>query len=61
MKKLFVVLTRNSDYVVQCVESLVQYHPGVYCKRGITVLTEREQRFDKEVYGICTDYPLDFI
>lgn len=27
MKKLFVVLTRNSDYVVQCVESLVQYHP----------------------------------
>lgn len=36
-------------------------YPGVYCKRGITVLTEKVEIFNKDVYGVCTDYPLDFL
>lgn len=28
MKKLFVILTRNSNFVVDCVESILKYHPN---------------------------------
>jgi hypothetical protein len=27
MKKLFVILTRNSNFVIDCVESILKYHP----------------------------------
>ena len=27
MKKLFIILTRNSNFVIDCVESILKYHP----------------------------------
>ncbi len=51
----------NNDKATLTSHRYIWCYPGVYCERGITVLTGREQMFNKEVYGICTDYPLDFI
>lgn len=51
----------NNDKATLTSHKYIWCYPGVYCKRGVTVLAERALGFDKEVYGICTDYPLDFV
>lgn len=50
----------ENDKLTQTSKGFLWCYPGVYLENGITVEFGYNQYLPKNIYGICTDYPLKY-